>query len=508
MVLSMAGLDKNDLAQMNEDYFKSLQNERLVEVAKNLHQLATELWEKQQQNSENSSLPPSKDNPYSSNSTKEESSQSPKTELTQEKTQKNQGFDSQQEERKQNSPKKAGKQPGAQGFWRKQPLKAEMIVSHDPHQCAACNHSLTESDCQLYMGHYVLELSQEESGFRIVCQLHHYYRATCSCGHCTDAKPGTGYVSALEGRTRDLKLTEYVLVGPVLATFIASLGVRYRMSRAKIQEFLNDWLQTELSTGTIDRCIREVGIACVPVVEELVEQLQQADILHLDETHWYESGKLHWLWVALTTKTAVFHIGSRRKEELSHLVTEAFLGWLVTDGYGAYRSYPKRQRCLAHLIRKAIAITGAINQKAAQIGQWILDDLRELMATIASTSEDNRLIRQLLAGLRSVCHLGKKADHTKLRALAKEILNDWDAVVAFVGNPELPTTNNEAERALRHAVIARRIGYGTRTSEGSLAYSSLLSVIETCRLRQVNPWKYISSVIKLARKGLSPPPLL
>ena len=108
-------------------------------------------------------------------------------------------------------------------------------------------------------------------------------------------------------------------------------------------------------------------------------------------------------------------------------------------------------------------------------------------------------------------------------------MNDWDAIVAFVAHPELPTTNNEAQRtcphvrALRHAVIARRIGYGTRTTEGSLAYSSLLSVIEregwrgflaipnrvveTCRLRQVNPWKYISSVIKLARKGLSPPPL-
>ena len=309
-----------------------------------------------------------------------------------------------------------------------------------------------------------------------------------------------------------------------MATFIASLGVRYRMSRTKIREFLKDWSNTELSIGTIDRCIRETGIACVPVVEELVEQLQQADILHLDETHWYERGKLHWLWVAVTSKTAVFHIGSRRKEELSHLVKEAFIGWLVSDGYGAYRSHPKRQRCVAHLIRKAVAISGAINQKArksvagvppvkdieqeaAQIGQWILDDLRELIATIAHENEDTLLIRKLLARLRRACHLGKKADHQKLQALAKEIFNDWDAVIAFVRHPELPPTNNEAERALRHAVIARNIGFGTRTSEGSLAYSSLLSVIETCRLRQINPWTYIAEVLATARKGINPPPL-
>jgi transposase len=45
-------------------------------------------------------------------------------------------------------------------------------------------------------------------------------------------------------------------------------------------------------------------------------------------------------------------------------------------------------------------------------------------------------------------------DHQKLQSLAKEIFNDWDAVVAFVHHPELPSTNNDAERALRHAVIA------------------------------------------------------
>ena len=74
--------------------------------------------------------------------------------------------------------------------------------------------------------------------------------------------------------------------------------------------------------------------------------------------------------------------------------------------------------------------------------------------------------------------------------MAGEILNDWDAVVAFVSDPSLPPTNNEAERALRHAVIARRISFGTRTDEGSRFYAAGLSVVDTCRKRGADPWAY------------------
>ena len=184
------------------------------------------------------------------------------------------------------------------------------------------------------------------------------------------------------------------------------------------------------------------------------------------------------------------------------------MGWLITDGYKAYRSHPRRQRCLAHLIRKAIAISGAVNQKAAKIGKFILKELKELISSIANGEEkSSAIVGAHLSLLKGTCLLGSLHAHEKLQALAKEILNDWEAVIAFVNHPELPPTNNEAERALRHAVIGRRISYGTRTSEGSLAYSSLLTVIETCRLRKINPWKYIAQVITLARKGLPPPPV-
>ena len=215
----MAKLDKNDLAQMNEDYFKSLEKERLVEVAKNLHQLATDLWEKQQQSSENSSQPPSKDNPYASKPTTEESEHYSESESRSGSREGNQIEESVEKPQKQKSHRKPGKQPGAKGFGRKQPLKAEVIIPHYPDKCSACNHDLRESESQRYMGYYVLELEPELFGFGIVTQLHHYYRTTCSCGHCNHAKPGTGRVSVVEGRSQDLQLTEYVLVGSFLVQF-------------------------------------------------------------------------------------------------------------------------------------------------------------------------------------------------------------------------------------------------------------------------------------------------
>ena len=68
-------------------------------------------------------------------------------------------------------------------------------------------------------------------------------------------------------------------------------------------------------------------------------------------------------------------------------------------------------------------------------------------------------------------------------------------ITAFLDHPDLPLSNNEAERALRHWVIARRIGMGTRAEQGTRAFAVLASVIETCRKRNVSPWPYLAEVI-------------
>ena len=199
-----------------------------MEVAINLHQLAVEQWEKLQQNSQNSSRPPSSDNPYrKADLTEKERTDQESTES--EAKLEGQEISSAQEEESSpdeedggqphqddsNKRRRPGHQPGTPSQWRSAPLVASEIVPHYPSNCAACSQNLSHGAPKPYMGHYVLELEREDDRFRVVCQLHHYYEATCDCGHISQAKPGTGYVSEVEGRSRDLKLTEYVLVGPL-----------------------------------------------------------------------------------------------------------------------------------------------------------------------------------------------------------------------------------------------------------------------------------------------------
>ncbi len=501
----MGSLTKEDLSQMNRPYFENLDHESLVNVANNLRNLGIELIERLEQNSNNSSRPPSSDSPFDKGKKgasleSDENEISPKDKEGEETSSTAKASDLSQSDSPKRSP---GKQPGSPGFWRKKTPVAEDIVSHYPDQCVACDKPIVVAEgIKPYMGHYVFEIEKTASGIRIFCILHHYYTVICDCGHENTSKPGEGCISVIGGRKKELKLTEYVMAGPMLSAFIAALSVRYRMSRVKIREFLVYWLGTELSVGTIDRCIREAGVACFPVVEELIDEMQKEGIVHFDETPWYEKGSLKWLWVAISKLTAVYLIGTRKKEELLKLITTAFIGWLISDGYGVYRDHEKRQRCLAHLIRKAIALTGAVDEKARKMGEWFLRELRGLIKTMRDGGEDEkRKCSPILARLKKVCTIGSEGDHPKLRALANEILNDWDAVVAFVKNPGLPATNNEAERALRHAVISRRISFGTRTTEGSRAYAALLSVTETCILRNQDPWTYIAQTIALGRKG-------
>ena len=109
--------------------------------------------------------------------------------------------------------------------------------------------------------------------------------------------------------------------------------------------------------------------------------------------------------------------------------------------------------------------------------------------------------------MKELCQQHRDHQHDKTKKLARELLNDWEAIWTVLAYPELPITNNVAEQSLRHWVIARKISYGTRTRQGSRAYTLLASVIDTCRQRGISPWPYIAEVIAERRQGNPAPPI-
>jgi hypothetical protein len=237
-----------------------------------------------------------------------------------------------------------------------------------------------------------------------------------------------------------------------------------------------------------------------------------SELLHADETSWPEHDQTLWLWVFRSLTVTLYYVAGRGKELVEN-VLDGFTGWLMSDGWGAYRHYRRRLRCWAHLIRKARGLAQSCHGEARAFGKLVLKTLEALMAAVYAAREGPPPVdlptqhAPLLATLRATCERRQGSAHPKTHALAVELLNDWEAIFQVLAHPELPLTNNEAERALRHWVILRKLSLGTRTPVGSRVVALLASVIDTCRQRGHTPWRYLERAIADRRAGLPLAPL-
>ena len=240
--------------------------------------------------------------------------------------------------------------------------------------------------------------------------------------------------------------------------------------------------------------------------------------MHADETSHPEGATLLWLWVFISANTAVYLIGHRSKEIFQNLLESgqiAFNGWLMSDGYAVYRDYPNRLRCWAHIKRKAKGLCECYTQTSRAYGEDVLEIMETLMQGIYHAREGpdkgtvsiRKAHQDSLDELYSLAQKMAVSTHEKTRQLGVELLNDWEAFFRILDSPCWPLTNNEAERALRHWVILRRITYGTRSEQGSRALALFASVITTCRLRGCSPLLFIRDVVQARRDGLEASPL-
>ena len=406
-----------------------------------------------------------------------------------------------------------GRQPGALGHGRTQKLLIQEEIHRYPEGCAACGGLLPPVGPAFTAWETIDVVPQALGavGLKLGVTRTLLHEAVCACGHHTRARheqiaPDPEWVGVALG--------EWRLLGPRLAAVVVLLTVRYRLSRVKVQELLAELFGLQVSIGLIDQTLRETGRAIEPLESALAADLERAVLVHADETAWREAGQALWLWVFVSAQTVLYQIGYRTKEIVTNLLSGAFLGPLMTDGYGVYRAYPNRLRCWAHLLRKLIGLAESTDRRVAAIGQgWhtAFAGLQEAVcAARGSGDPPGSLVatqQTTIDSFRTLLERYQHDPHAKLGAVAREFLLDWAVILRPLSDPTLPLTNNEAERALRHYVIARRISHGTRSERGSRAYALLASVIETCRRRGAVALAFLGTVIAAARQGVALPAL-
>lgn len=82
-------------------------------------------------------------------------------------------------------------------------------------------------------------------------------------------------------------------------------------------------------------------------------------------------------------------------------------------------------------------------------------------------------------------------------------IGNYESLALFLDEYDVPIDNNAQERLLRSHVVGRKTWYGTHSEQGAETAAILFSIIETCKLNEVNPREYFENLVKdlLAKKN-------
>lgn len=83
-------------------------------------------------------------------------------------------------------------------------------------------------------------------------------------------------------------------------------------------------------------------------------------------------------------------------------------------------------------------------------------------------------------------------------------LGNYDGLTLFLEDPEVPIDNNAQERLLRSHVVGRKTWYGTHSEQGAETAAILFSIVETCKLNDVNPREYFKNLVQDLLVGKNP----
>ena len=220
--------------------------------------------------------------------------------------------------------------------------------------------------------------------------------------------------------------------------------------------------------------------------------VKEQAIIYTDDTGWPEGGKRAYLMAFDSPQMTVYQIRERhRNEEVRELIGDAYGGVLTSDRGKSYDAKEliavKQQKCLAHIQRSISEVLDSSQGRERDFGLALKSQLKEAqevkrqraagqLTGKAAARAGNDLDREINLHLRQRGLADGKSERLRHQLLEH---HERGNLLRFLQEREVEATNNAAERALRPAVIARKVSQGTKNARGSRAFEAFTSVLRT-----------------------------
>ena len=386
------------------------------------------------------------------------------------------------------SKKKRGGQPGHEKHER--PLiptdQCDDIHVLKPTECRRCGEKLAGSDAEP-LRHQVWELPE------IKPHVTEYQLHRLACGACGETTCAELPLGVPQGQS-----------GPRLLAFTAMLMAYFRQSKRRTAEFLGTLLNQPCSPALTVKMQNQVTAALRPSYEEVATQLPTQEHLNIDETATKQENGKAWLWTFVARLFTVFAVrATREATALSDFLTEKFHGIVTCDRAKMYWQVGRLQWCWAHLQRDFQAMIDTGDKRA----KWLGERLRAATCELFEHWADYRagkitraaLVRRMGPVRRKVERLllgGAQCGHGDARGTCRELYAHSAWLWTFLHHEGVEPTNNAGERSLRHAVIWRKLSFGTQSAAGSRFVETMLTVIETCRQQRRNVFAFVTAAVE------------
>jgi transposase len=387
------------------------------------------------------------------------------------------------------------------------------VIEHYPERCPVCGMGLRGADPAPYR-HQVVELPP------LLPEVveHRFHALVCpACEALTRAASAT--------------IVSQGGYGPRLRGIVVLLSAQAHQSHAQVVRLLDELFGVSLSTGMVAKLRRQFTTAAAPIMASALTYVRQQSALGMDETGWRQGNSdgqngantKGWLWVMTTAWVSYFQVRLSRSQAVTQeLLGQDYVGRVGSDRAGAYNALPldQRQICLAHLNRDFTAMAER-SGVSAEIGQALLDmthdvfalwyDFRTGMIGRAGLREQLWPLRQdLKQVLREAISFGTKGK-TPLDKTARtcaQILRVEPAIWTFAEHPGVEPTNNAAERAIRPAVLWRKVCLGAQSQAGAEFVAAALTLIMSLQSQDRSILDYLTDVFDAHSRRLPMPSLL